>query len=487
MKKEQKFINSCVRIDLGGQIFCTVITYLSYLLLVKLLKVHTYGLFVLVSSMLTFFITFSMFGMQRSIVKFISQLIAKQKEDGIPALIKDSFFIVLSLGFVIFCFTLLWGKNLVITYFKKYEIWQFFFYFIMFFPFFIVMNLNFAILQGLKRIREKVIFEKILLPSIKFSLFIVIFLLNLNLKEVVKATIVSVVLVCIITSLFLLKKFWHRRDRWNKVSIFKKKEIARFSYPLFMDDLLNFILYYADVMLIGCFLSFADVSIYNIAAKISLVCSFILYSYGAIFAPLMGEFFHANDRVGMKRLFKFSSEKVFSISLPTFFIIVLFGRDILQMFGQSFTVGYYPLVLLSLCQLINASVGCVGYTLIMTGRSKLVFLNTLSSALSNIVLNLILIPPFGILGAAIATGFSIALLNLLGLSEVYLLYKLHPFSFGYFCVFISGLIAFSIVKAISEICIVSNPYFLLIMSILFIFCFIIFNKLFNSISTSLRK
>ena len=70
------------------------------------------------------------------------------------------------------------------------------------------------------------------------------------------------------------------------------------------------------------------------------------------------------------------------------------------------------LVVLAIGQFINVSTGSVGFVLIMAGNERLARNNTLLAATVSLVLNVLLIPPLGALGAAIATAASIASLNL---------------------------------------------------------------------------
>lgn len=57
--------------------------------------------------------------------------------------------------------------------------------------------------------------------------------------------------------------------------------------------------------------------------------------------------------------------------------------------------------------------GSVGVLLDMSGNQNIVFKATLISAVANVVLNLILMPLYGIMGAAIATLVAVVLNNLM--------------------------------------------------------------------------
>jgi O-antigen/teichoic acid export membrane protein len=68
----------------------------------------------------------------------------------------------------------------------------------------------------------------------------------------------------------------------------------------------------------------------------------------------------------------------------------------------------------------------------MSGKQRLEVVNTITMVGLNFLLNLLLIPRFGIHGAAVATGISIASVNLLKLLQVYFLFGLQPYTSRYF-------------------------------------------------------
>ncbi len=102
----------------------------------------------------------------------------------------------------------------------------------------------------------------------------------------------------------------------------------------------------------------------------------------------------------------------------------------MELFGREFNAGWATLIVLSLGNLINIGVGPVGHMLIMTGRPGLELINSWASGISNIILNLWLIPRYGAFGAAIATAMTVTMLNLIRLSEVYHIHRCYPFRLG---------------------------------------------------------
>jgi O-antigen/teichoic acid export membrane protein len=98
---------------------------------------------------------------------------------------------------------------------------------------------------------------------------------------------------------------------------------------------------------------------------------------------------------------------------------VLAPRWILALFGSGFTSGSTSLAILAGGQFVNVVTGSVGFILMMCGYEKLMRNTILGIALLNMLLNFLLIPWFGVNGAAIATAVSLALMNLILVFIVY--------------------------------------------------------------------
>ena len=110
-----------------------------------------------------------------------------------------------------------------------------------------------------------------------------------------------------------------------------------------------------------------------------------------------------------------------AFSIPVCVGVILFGRFLLGLFGAEFTSGYGALVILLVGQLINSLAGPVGFLMTMTGHQKEVSFVTVICFLLNVLLNVALIPIWGMHGAAVATAVTIILFNLV----LYILVQRH--------------------------------------------------------------
>jgi O-antigen/teichoic acid export membrane protein len=112
---------------------------------------------------------------------------------------------------------------------------------------------------------------------------------------------------------------------------------------------------------------------------------------------------------------------------------------VLGIFGSDFTSGATALTILAFASLTNAATGTSGAILDMTGHTSVKLVNSTLSVGLAIILNLLLIPPMGVTGAAIASLGSVATVNLLRVGEVAWLVHVGPYDRSWVKPVIAGL------------------------------------------------
>jgi len=132
-----------------------------------------------------------------------------------------------------------------------------------------------------------------------------------------------------------------------------------------------------------------------------------------LIAPYLSRFHTQGDHVRLQRLLTVSARAILVLAVLVVIVFVAFGESILIMFfGQDFGQGYLSLIILCVGQLANAAFGSVGLLLNMTGHERDTVRGFAAGAFVNVCLNLALIPPFGLEGAATATALSLLAWNL---------------------------------------------------------------------------
>ena len=92
--------------------------------------------------------------------------------------------------------------------------------------------------------------------------------------------------------------------------------------------------------------------------------------------------------------------------------------------------------------MFDVATGPTGYMLVMSGRPYLTMANNVFALVLNIGLNVLLIPHYGIRGAAVAWALSIALINVAKVAQVWVTLRMHAFDIGFAKGCVAGAVAF---------------------------------------------
>jgi O-antigen/teichoic acid export membrane protein len=168
-----------------------------------------------------------------------------------------------------------------------------------------------------------------------------------------------------------------------------------------------------DIVMLGLLTSAENVGAYNIAYQGALLVSFPLIACNAVLAPNVARLHAQGDHARLQRLLTSATLVVSLAAAAAVLVLVVAGRWLIDgLFGEEFAAAYPALVILAVGQLVNAWAGSVGMFLSMTGHEKDTLKGLAAAALLNLVLNILLIPPFGMVGAAGATALSMVMWNI---------------------------------------------------------------------------
>lgn len=167
-----------------------------------------------------------------------------------------------------------------------------------------------------------------------------------------------------------------------------------------------------DILMLGMLREPREVGIYKVVLSLATLVAFGLVSITMVVSPKFAQLHIEQNKEGLRQLAQQSARLILLVALPCTLCFIFFGQIFLTVaFGEEYQDGHLPLKILALGQMINAGFGSVGALLNMSGNERSTALGVTLAAIINIVLNAILIPPFGMLGAAIATTVSMALWN----------------------------------------------------------------------------
>ncbi len=239
----------------------------------------------------------------------------------------------------------------------------------------------------------------------------------------------AVVLVLLISMAWKMTPAQARRAGGGAIAM--EPEVFWFSAAALGVSFLEFLLSQTDKVVLGIFLAARDVGIYAVAATLVGFVSIILQSVNQIFSPTIADLHARGERALLGRLFQTLTKWIFGLTLPLAFVVMIFAKPLMLLFGPAFGAGWAVLIVGTVGQLINTGVGSVGYLLLMSGNQRRLIRIQAMMAIFVVAVTLVLVRPFGMLGVAAAAALTNAVSNYFYLREVRVALHLSPYNRTY--------------------------------------------------------
>jgi O-antigen/teichoic acid export membrane protein len=165
---------------------------------------------------------------------------------------------------------------------------------------------------------------------------------------------------------------------------------------------------YADIIVLNAYAPPDQIAVYYAALKVIGITSFIGFAIAAVIGHKFVERQVAGDRDSLERLLSTAVRATFWSTAALMAVILLLGRFILGLFGPGFAAGYALLPILAVAFLVRASVGPAERVLNMLGEQAAAAKVYAAAFAANLAASLLLIPTYGLTGAALAVTLASA-------------------------------------------------------------------------------
>ncbi len=241
--------------------------------------------------------------------------------------------------------------------------------------------------------------------------------------------VISKHLALIVALLYLFYRAYNERIlgniRWEYKGDYQ--ELIKYSFTLMIVGSLGIIINKINIYMVGYYLDAKSVGIFQSATQIGIVASFMLGSINQVFTPMISKLYMGNEIVKLNNIYGKINYFMLITSVIILSFLVLFKKDIMQVFGTEFIAGSNALLLIAVGQLFNAISGPCGFILSMTGYAKFNMYINIVMLILIITLNMKLLPLYGINGAATSSAISIILINSLRMVVLYKKLGIIPF------------------------------------------------------------
>lgn len=307
-----------------------------------------------------------------------------------------------------------------------------------------------GIYRGFKKIKYYIFGSEVLLRMSHIIVLIIIYyFFKPDIIYILTGLIISHILL-IVYILVSLKKLDLNifleliNNKKEKLLPNEKKDFLKYSITVIFISFTGIILGRIDRVMLGILMNSKFVGVYEISSRISSIVVFLLTATSMIFSPIISELYSSNKINILESIYSTITKWIIILTLPLVVNVIIFSKEILMFFGEDYLIGSSTLIVLIIGQFFNLAVGSCGYILNMSGYERLELINNIVIGILNIIFNFIFIREFGLIGAAIATSFAIAINNIVKIIELKYLLNISPYNKSYFVLVYNFLFIFII-------------------------------------------
>jgi len=256
-----------------------------------------------------------------------------------------------------------------------------------------------------QRMGTSALAEDLVLPFSHLGLLVVLLGLGYGLRGAVTAAILAYAAAAAVAIAGLVRLFPEiRRPRASPPRV---SALLAFSVPASLATTLSLLAMMVDRLLVGALRSSSEVGHYVAASQAAILLAVVLSAFNAAFAPMIAELHQTGRLLELETVVRTGTRWALVVTLPAALVLLTYPGAILALLGDGFRGGATALQVLVVAQMVNVATGPVGLLLVMSGRQKLWLGLTATSVATNVALNLMLIPRYGLSGAAGATAVSL--------------------------------------------------------------------------------
>lgn len=297
-------------------------------------------------------------------------------------------------------------------------------YFVLAIPFVVWMRIGLGSIRGYENTAYKVFVNDLFYPLSRILLIAALLFAGYGIVAVGYAYVVTAAIAFVVTHV-LLNRIMPLVGEYTTHS----RKLLAFSLPLVASDVITLLLMHTDTFMLAYFSSSSDVGLYTAAFPVANGLTVVLASFGFLYLPITSRLDSDGDHDEISRLYETVTKWAFIVTFPGFLTFAVFPDDVMRIFfGSEYTGAGIALVILSFGYLGNVIGGRNKETLLAVGLTNYLFVVDALAYGLNLVMNLLLIPVYGFVGAAVASATSVIAVNVGAFAVLKLKYDITPFS-----------------------------------------------------------
>jgi O-antigen/teichoic acid export membrane protein len=296
--------------------------------------------------------------------------------------------------------------------------------FILAVPFVTVLRIGVGGIRGMENTRYRTYAQDLTFPGARLGLIVALLVAGVGVYAAGIAYVVAAAVAALLAHILLDRLF----PLVGPVR-FHTAEMLTFSIPLVGSAVVRTLLTRVDTLMIGALRTTVEVGLYSAAFPLATGLQLFLGSFGFMYLPMASRLDASGDLSELNRMYRLTTKWVFTLTFPVFVLLAVFPGDVLgTVFGPEYVGAASVLTVLTVGFIIEAAAGRNAETLLALGLSRFTLAVNLVAFVGNIVINVLLIPRYGIMGAAVASAAAFTIRNVLVYVVLSRQFGITPFS-----------------------------------------------------------
>ena len=386
-------------------ILSALVSFIARIVLARNLTLEEFGLFFAVFVFVNFFNLFRNFGLGAALIKYIPEYNVRKEYDHVKStiIITSSLRILISLffGFLFIIFS----DFLAVYYFKNESAGRILRLLAIFFIVYVISEISKNLFEAFQK--------PFLYPLVDFSknvFFLIMTIILLYFGLGIFSPIYSYLFVVIITPLIFLP-FIFRLFNFSKHRLILSKELIKkyflFGAPFLFIGIAGIVIGQIDTLILTYFRSLEEVGVYNVVLPSALLLLQFSSAVSVILFPFTSELWAKGEKMKLNYYANATFKYSLMLVIPLGILIFYFSPYLLGLFfGNEYVIGGNAMRILIIGVIFYTIANLNQYILAGVGKPKITAKIVTIVALFNAILNIILIPKYGIDGAALVTTLS---------------------------------------------------------------------------------
>lgn len=396
------------------KVVAALATFGLHLFLGRMLGPDGTGIYFLAFTIITIAANLARFGLDNTLVRIIATSVTANQPERIRGIYRFGFLVTVFISFALAICVCLLAPWLAENVFKNVDLIKPLQIMALAIPSLALSVIHAQALQGLKKIRDAIATLSVVTPVAS-----ILILYPLISHYGVSGAVTAYLISAYITLGFGVWRWRKSTNLYlNEVSEYSAKEILRSSIPLFWVMVINMLISWLSTLMLGAFATSYEVGLFSAANRVAMLVSFVLVAINSIAAPKFAALYAQGDMKTLRKVANASNRIMILLAFPVLVLFAVFPEGVLKLFGAQFIEASLALSILAIGQFVNVTTGSVAYLLMMAGHEKVLRNNLVAAAVISVVLNVSLIPLFGVVGAATATALTMIIQNSLSFFSV---------------------------------------------------------------------